>query len=442
MARQDKQDKNSSALGLLGGEGDFGNPIAPDTPQLLTRGLRDLITKNLFKGPKNSLLTIVFGSALLWIAVRAFTFMFLNTKTFTGDDGGTITRSGWEVVRNELKNYMIGPRFAESETSLLFVWIGVWLLLFAAGAAAGTVYDPEAKAMPLGRRLGMFGAPTAGIVLVLSMTRTITPTLAVLVAVAAALVGRRAMIAAPAELRGRLGIALGVLVVVAFGFLTGFTPNNVSSFGGLLLTFTVSSVSIVACFPIGVVMALARRSSFPLIRPIAVGYIEFIRGVPLISLLFIGQFALGFLLSPGTDPPEPIFRAIIMITLFSAAYVAEIVRGGLQSVPDGQTEAGQAVGLQPLTITARIILPQALRNSIPPLIGQFISLLKDTTLLFIIGQRELLNVTAAILGGEEYRFQGFTQEAYAFVALIFWLICFTMSRSAQRLETRLGVGNR
>jgi len=232
------------------------------------------------------------------------------------------------------------------------------------------------------------------------------------------------------------------LVVLSFGLITGFDPGNIDLFGGLLLTLVVAIAGVGLSFPIGVVMALARRSSFPLIRPIAVVYIELIRGVPLISLLFMGQFAIGFLFPPGAAIPGPIPRAIIMITLFSGAYVAEVVRGGLQSVPGGQVEAGQALGLSQLTITRQIVLPQALRNSIPALIGQFISLLKDVSLLVIIGLQEMLGIVDVVLARQEFTNRGYTPEAYAFVGAVYWTLCFSMSRAAQRLETRLGVGAR
>jgi general L-amino acid transport system permease protein len=204
----------------------------------------------------------------------------------------------------------------------------------------------------------------------------------------------------------------------------------------------VAAGGIVLSFPLGVVLALARRSSFPLIRPIAVLYIELIRGVPLITLLFMGRFAMGFFVPAGTTLPGVIPRAIIMITLFTAAYVAEVVRGGLQSVPRGQTEGAQALGLSPLKTTRLIVLPQALRNSIPALIGQFISLLKDTSLLVVIGVQEILGVTEPVLAQLQFKAQGYQPEAYAFVCLMFWVICFSMSRASQRLETRLGVGKR
>ena len=240
----------------------------------------------------------------------------------------------------------------------------------------------------------------------------------------------------------RVGWLLLALAALSFGLITGFEPANIDLFGGLLLTVVVALAGVALSFPIGVVMALARRSSFPLIRPLAVAYIELIRGVPLISLLFMGQFAIGFLFPPGVTVPGPIPRAIIMITLFSAAYVAEVVRGGLQSVPAGQVEAGKALGLSPFTITTQIVLPQALRNSIPALIGQFISLLKDVSLLVIIGLQEMLGIVDVVQARPEFNNQGYTPEAYAFVGAVYWALCFSMSRAAQRLETRLGVGTR
>jgi general L-amino acid transport system permease protein len=261
---------------------------------------------------------------------------------------------------------------------------------------------------------------------------------AVAIGVVSARLGRRL----PAAVRRRAGWVLLAMALLSLGLITGYKPSNIDDFGGLLLTIVVALTSIAMSFPIGVVLALARRSSFPLIRPLAVTYIELIRGVPLVALLFMGQFALGFLFPPGVGVPGSVPRAIAMITFFSAAYVAEVVRGGLQSVPAGQVEAGKALGLSAFTITRRIVLPQALRNSIPALIGQFISLLKDVSLLVIIGLQEMLGMVDVVLARREFTNQGYTPEAYAFVGIVYWTLCFSMSRAAQRLETRLGVGTR
>jgi len=296
--------------------------------------------------------------------------------------------------------------------------------------------------MSLAARAAMVGGPLFGVGFILSMTRTIVPTLLTAIAVGFLVLGLQVARRLPPLLRRRAGLILLGLGLLSFLLVTGFSPSNIDQFGGLLLTLVVALAGISLSFPIGIVMALARRSSFPLIRPIAVAYIELIRGVPLISLLFMGQFAIGFLFPPGFNVPGPIPRAIIMITLFSAAYVAEVVRGGLQSVPSGQIEAGKALGLSPLTITRRIVLPQALRNSIPALIGQFISLLKDVSLLVIIGLQEMLGIIDVVLARREFVNQGYTPEAYAFVGAVYWTLCFSMSRASQRLETRLGVGTR
>ncbi|MDH4280573.1 MAG: ABC transporter permease subunit, partial [Acidimicrobiia bacterium] len=167
--------------------------------------------------------------------------------------------------------------------------------------------------------------------------------------------------------------------------------------------------------------------------------IEFFRGAPLITFLLAGQFFLGFFLNTD-EVPSSITRAIAAITLFSGAYVAEIIRGGLQAVPGGQTEAGQALGMSPPSIMRLLVLPQALRAVIPAMVGQFISLFKDTTLLFIIGITEFLGVRALIHGQADFRSLGIA-ETMAYVAFVFWAFAFAMSRESQRLERRLAIGD-
>jgi general L-amino acid transport system permease protein len=337
---------------------------------------------------------------------------------------------------------MVGKDFGRTGISWESLWAGIYVAVAAVGIAVGLGDRPNVPPMRTSAKAAMIGGPLFGICLILSMTRTITPTILTIVAVAIGCASAQGGKRLPPLVLRRAGWLLLVMALLSFGLITGFQPSNVNDFGGLLLTIVVAVTSIALCFPIGVVMALARRSSFPLIRPLAVAYIELIRGVPLIALLFMGQFALGFAFPPGSPVPGPIPRAIIMITLFSAAYVAEVVRGGLQSVPSGQTEAGKALGLSAFTITRRIVLPQALRNSIPALIGQFISLLKDISLLVIIGLQEMLGIVDVVTARREFTNQGYIPEAYAFVGIVYWTLCFSMSRAAQRLETRLGVGTR
>jgi general L-amino acid transport system permease protein len=156
----------------------------------------------------------------------------------------------------------------------------------------------------------------------------------------------------------------------------------------------------------------------------------------------MGQFVLGFFLPAGLPRPGLVMRALIALILFTAAYVAEIVRGGLQGVPKGQTEAAQALGLSPLTTTLRIVLPQGLRNVIPALVGQFISLFKDTSLVAIIGLFDLLLVAQNVNGQPAFNGLGLQAETLAFASFVYWSFCYWMSRESQRLETRLGVGTR
>jgi general L-amino acid transport system permease protein len=224
--------------------------------------------------------------------------------------------------------------------------------------------------------------------------------------------------------------------------LTQFGGVGYGSWGGLLLTLFVALAAIVLSFPFGLLLALGRRSSFPIIRVVCVSYIELIRGVPLITLLFMSAQTLGFFLPPGMTRPQLITRGLIAFVMFAAAYVAEIVRGGLQSVPKGQTEAANAIGLSPLKVTYLIVLPQALRNVIPALVGQFISLTKDTALLTFLAVVEILGVAQLVTSQPGFQGQGLQAEALAFAAFLFWIICYSMSRASQRLEKRLGVGER
>lgn len=247
--------------------------------------------------------------------------------------------------------------------------------------------------------------------------------------------------------RGGIATSVRAAGVVVLAVFTWWVANILDVSGidwekwsGLHLNLVVSGAAIVLAFPIGLLLALGRRSSLPVVRWLSTAYIELIRGVPLISLLLMGQFFIGFFLN-STTPLSSVTRATAAVTMFSAAYIAEIVRGGLQAVDKGQTEAGQAVGLPPAKITRLIVLPQALRAVIPAMVGQFISLFKDTSLLSIIGVLEFVGVREIVHSQEAFRGFGIA-ETLVFVAFGFWAFSFTMSRESQRLERRLGVGFR
>lgn len=235
---------------------------------------------------------------------------------------------------------------------------------------------------------------------------------------------------------------LGLFPVVSFfliygGF--GLEIVETGKWGGLLLTIVVASVGIVASFPIGVLFALGRQSRMPIIRSLSIMYIEFIRGVPLITLLFMSSVILPLFFPEGMDF-DKLLRALIGITLFQAAYIAEVVRGGLQAIPKGQYEAADSMALSYWQSMGLIILPQALKISIPNIVGAFISLFKDTTLVLIIGLFDLLAMVT--LTTTDANWLGFETEGYVFITFIYWVICFSMSKYAKAIEDKYNTNHR
>ena len=462
-------------------------PPAPRTVSL-RRDPAGWAKQNLFRDAKSIVLTIVFAVVLAYVVYRAAVFVFVSGR--------------WDLARVELLSFMVGTQFPRDPASLQKLWIALALVAAPVGLQLGIAARRAGTTLLEAFRV-TWPILLVGTVL-LALTQTATPKLLgvglLALVVALRFVGSRlpASVARRVPLLwGLVGVALiavllpysigldgpvagstlvvgGVALVVGVGAVlasrarpaldealgpvqgVAFTVlgflllqnllhidlRAVDDWGGLLLTVYVAVAGIVLSFPLGVLLALGRTSSFALIRPLCVGYIELIRGVPLITLLFTGDLVLRFFLPAGTDPPGKIMRAVIMITLFTGAYTAEVVRGGLQSVPRGQYEAAKAIGLSPTKTLRLIVLPQALRNVIPALVGQFISLLKDTSLLVIIGVNELLGIANIVTSQTQFRSQGLIAEALAFVGLIYWCLCYSMSRASQRLETRLGVGTR
>ncbi|MEL7354400.1 MAG: amino acid ABC transporter permease [Cyanobacteria bacterium J06560_5] len=260
---------------------------------------------------------------------------------------------------------------------------------------------------------------------------------------AGAQLAKRVTIPGIPELLGDVLLFLVGLLVVrhilyilpyTLGIDVGLSNASTNSWGGLVLTLLLAISGIALCFPIGVLLALGRRSKLPVLRGFSVAYIELVRGVPLISILFMGQVLIPLFLPAGMRP-DRVIRAVIGLTIFSAAYLAENVRAGLQSIPQGQTEAAQSLGLnQPLTM-ALIVLPQALKTAIPAIVGQFISLFQDTTLLGIVGLVELLGITNNLLANPKYL--GDYAQGYAFIAVLYWIFCYAMSYGSGKVEEAL-----
>lgn len=241
-----------------------------------------------------------------------------------------------------------------------------------------------------------------------------------------------------------------ISIPVIWTMLTGFAaiggePNTrfpiISSqnYGGMLLTLLLSAVSIVLSFPLGVLLALGRQSDLPVVSLTCTLFIEFVRGVPLITLLFFGRFILPFF-GFGLGDVDLIVRTMVMLTLFTAAYMAEVVRGGLQIIPKGQIEAAQALGLNGLWTTIFIKLPQALRAVIPAIMGQSVSLFKDTSLVFIIGLFEMLGTMNQVLSDAQTGYTIFTREGYLYVGVAYFLFAYLMADISRRVE-RTGAGS-
>ena len=218
----------------------------------------------------------------------------------------------------------------------------------------------------------------------------------------------------------------------------GLEEIDTAQWGGVFLTLVIAGVGITASFPLGILLALGRRSNLLVIRSISIGFIELIRGVPLISVLFMASVMLPLFLPEGVNF-DKLLRALIGISLFQAAYMAEVVRGGLQAIPKGQTEAAESLGLGYWRTMQLIILPQALKLVIPGVVNTFIALFKDTTLVLIIGMFDFLGIVQAATTDPNWL--GTAVEGYVFCAAVYWLFCFSMSRYSVSIERKLDTGH-
>jgi general L-amino acid transport system permease protein len=379
------------------------------------------LRQNLFSGWLNSLVTVLIGALLAWLAL--------------GIGGWAITEARWSVVTNNLRLFLIGQYPADQAWR---IWALLLILSLLGGLSAGLLgRATRALAITLSACQVLLAA------LVLTSPLGIVPAGGLVLNAAlvwvAFFVGLRRLV----PRRALLGAWL-VSLPVSFLLLTGIGDSALPSvstnlWGGLLLTILIATVGILVSFPVGVVLALGRRSQLPVVRILSTGYIELIRGVPLVTILFMADVILPLFL-PGEWRIDRVARAMGGVTLFSAAYVAENVRGGLQAIPTGQIEAAGALGLNGVQTNLYIVLPQALRAVIPANVGLFISLLKDTTLVTIIGLLELLGISRAVLAQSESF--GAQMEVYVFIAVVFFILCYAMSQASYRLERQLGVGTR
>lgn len=396
------------------------------------------VRENLARTPFDAALTVAFGLVLAWATYRGLRFLFVTAD--------------WEIVRRNLRIFMVG-RFPSDQ--LWRPWVGAYVLAAALGlcvgvASAVAATDPRrvgvrpstrSAGASFGSGLRRFWPLVLFVLAMLTLIRTPLPGL-LLLGLAAAVVAARVAGRRLPGLARWLWVIVAVAVVVALQVVVAAGGVGWDDWGGLHLTLFVTVAGILLAFPLGLLAALGRRSSLPAVRIVSIGYVELFRGVPLVAFLFVGRYLVLYAFPSFVDPPSILVRALLVIVLFESAYIAEIVRGGLQSIPVGQVEAAQALGLGPFQTMRRIVLPQALRNVIPAIVGQFISLYKDTSLLFIVGLFEVLEVARSVPSQSDFVGQGLASITLAFAGFLYWVGSFTMSRESRRLESRLGVGTR
>jgi general L-amino acid transport system permease protein len=393
-------------------------------PPRSTIGPLAWLQRNLFNGWANSLATLVVGAAILLVGMALVEW--------------AVTDARWGVITNNLRLFLIGQYPLEEAWR---VWLALLVVSVMTGLSAAAQGSRATRTLASGLAAGQ------ALLGVLALVSNMGLNVAGGLLVNAAVVWLAFAVGVRRPVRTRLlGLAWLASVPILFLLMQGFGvplfPTVATHlWGGLLLTFLLSVGGIALSFPFGVLLALGRRSDLPLVRVLSTAYIEVIRGVPLITLLFMAAIMLPLFL-PGGLRIEHVFRALAGITLFSAAYVAENVRGGLQAIPSGQIEAANAIGLNAFQRNLYVVLPQALRTVIPANVGLFISLLKDTTLVAIAGTGllELLGIGRRVVAQPSWI--GAEVEVYAFISVLFFFMCYVMSQASYRLEEELGVGKR
>ena len=445
--------------------------------------------KNLFSNWFNSLITLIVGAASVALSVVSVRWLI---------------DAEFEIIRVNVANFMVGrfPReelwrlWASGYTFLLAVGLTSGAIARSAHELAITQGLPSEKESYISF-LRRFWAILAVIAFFTSFARTALPYIGLVGILIVALVAREIgwslrtaarrsapfigatlLVGSVLIIAGTSGLGGAILGLIAFAWVAselssrvlasgvggtalrllpplvaaiivwlvvrsiGFEGFGWEDWGGLHITLFTAVVGIATGMPFGILLALGRRSDLPVLKTSSTLFIEFVRGVPLISLLLASGLLLPLFLPVDLPRPADLTLAIIVITMFSSAYIAEIVRGGLQAVPKGQTEAAQAAGMSAFNVQRLIVLPQALRAVIPAMVGQFIALFKDTSLLSIVGIAEFLRVSDIANAQTDFRGQGLFGVTYLFVAIGYWAFASTMSKESRRLEAKLGVGSR
>ena len=414
------------------------NPdIQPPAPVLLPpiteRGLIGWLHANLFSNKFNTVLTIVVGIILgsaMWFGLKWL-----------------LLESDWTVIGTLGGRFIIGTYNTEAACPGQDCFWRPQAALMLVTMLLGMAWVVAGGGLTKRFAIGIVGVLAAFSLLPYSLdTMGMDVRLLLLANIPALAVGWALARYTPLGSTRRLAIlavgVFGVTLVLLRGVegVPGLQPVSVIHWGGLMLNLILAVAGIAISFPIGVALALGRRGNLPVVKLLCVAFIEIFRGVPLITLLFMSQ-TLVPLAFPRDFPQNSLFRAAIVITLFSAAYMAENIRGGLQAVHRGQAEAASSLGLPNWQITMFITLPQAIRNVIPAIVGQFISLFKDTTLVYIIGMLDVVEIGRAYIQGNP-EFIPSAKELFIFLAFVFWIFTYNMSYVSRRIERNLRVGER
>ncbi len=363
-------------------------PAGPLPPPAERAGIFGWLRADLFSSPGNIALTLLCAALIAWVVPPLVRFLLTDAVWSGGDRDACLSSA------------------MRPDPGACWAFVRVWFSYFVYGF------------YPLGERWRVdlfFAALAVGIVWL-------------------------AWLSAPRRGIGALYFFV-VLPVLSFVLLYGAPPIGLtvvptSLWGGMLVTIVVATIGMVFSLPLGILLALGRRSRLPVVKLFSVGFIEFVRGVPVITVLFMASVMLP-LFVPERFAPDKLVRALIGVALFASAYMAEVVRGGLAAVPRGQYEASQVLGLGYWGMMGLVVLPQALRVTIPNIVNTFIGLFKDTTLVFVVGIFDFLRTIEAARADPKWTAPDTTVTGYAFAALFYFVCCYGMSRYARSVEARL-----
>lgn len=464
--------------------------VAQPSPELTT-GVIGWLRTNLFSNWPNTLLTLV-GVAILYLTIPSFLRWALIDATWLGDSrevcdaasAGGQSGACWTFIKVRMGVFVYGfypemerwrinllllvlafnlapilgsSLFKDTIRQTLLAMIGVsivfWLYGFVPAVfmacyfflpmALGALSSNQSVVAPVGAAvkaifIRVVGALAFGCFVYLVTRVLISAEMSTAFGIVAGLLGFALFfIRGLSDLGWRWLLLFSAFPVCSFyllvGGVLGLPYVETHYWGGLFLTLVVAGTGMATALPIGIVLALGRRSELPVIKTVCISFIEFVRGVPLVSVLFMASVMFPLFL-PENVTFNKLLRALVGIAFFYAAYMAEVIRGGLQAIPKGQYEAARALGWPYWKMMSVIILPQTLRLVIPGLANNFLSLIKDTTLVAVIGLLDLLGIAKAAMADSEWL--GFTKESYVFAAMVFWILCFALSRYSVHLEKK------